>query len=194
MTEEGVELRFWLYRKKAGERLFEQVTVEKRPNCLHILNEGASEKQISQLESLIGLKLPEEVRASLKRHDGQKSNVISVWGGLELLSCEGIAHNWQINKELLSEETGWEDGEVEEGVKQQWWNPRWIPWLDNGRGDLTCIDMDPATEGSKGQIIDVGHDSGERPLLYPGFIDFMADFVEDLKSGAAFEYDDEDDV
>lgn len=168
----------------------ESLLQEKRPEYLQVLNDGASKEQIAQLESLIGLKLPEEIRVSLQRHDGQKQDVISVWGGQELLSCEGIAYNWQTNKELLDEGVGWNDGEVEEGVKQQWWSPQWIPWLNNGGGDLTCIDLDPAADGKVGQVIDVGHDSGERPLLYPSFVEFMADFVEDLKSGAAFYYDD----
>ena len=162
---------------------------QNRPNYYSALGDGASESEIQQLEDTVGRRLPEEVRASLRRHNGQDRNQPWVWCGQILMSCKEIASDWSSFKESFDEDDGgWdEDFEGEDGVLQQWWNPGWIPWLSNGGGDFTCIDLAPAEGGTVGQVIDFGHDSGERPLLYPSFTAFLVSFADRLEAGTAYE-------
>jgi cell wall assembly regulator SMI1 len=49
-------------------------------------------------------------------------------------------------------------------VRDDWWNPRWIPFTHDGGGNHLCLDLDPAEGGAVGQVISMWHDSGERAV------------------------------
>ncbi len=168
-----------------------------RPTYLEALNPAAPEERIQQLESSLGLTLPAEVRASLAVHDGQACSEEWVIGGRFLLDCESIESNWKCNTDILNQNSDWKNDEVADGVKPAWWSPAWwspgwIPWVGNGAGDFTCIDLDPGDGGRVGQIIEFVHDSLRRPLKANSLADWMAAFVEMLEAGTAYNDDDDD--
>ena len=117
-----------------------------------LLAKGASEAEIQTLETQLGLKLPGHVRQSYLLHNG--SNEISVFEyGYYLLSLSQIYEEWSKWKQLV------EDGTFNsmrvspiQGVKDAWWNTKWIPITTNGGGDHDCIDMDPGSNGNKRQV------------------------------------------
>ncbi|WVB72209.1 SMI1/KNR4 family protein (plasmid) [Pseudomonas aeruginosa] len=52
--------------------------------------------------------------------------------------------------------------EPQSGVAATWWSDLWIPFAANDEGDCICLDLEPAAEGAKGQVIQVWHDDGGR--------------------------------
>ena len=68
---------------------------------------------------------------------------------MEFLSCEEIVSQGKTWKELLDggdfKDTFYGS---DDGIKNDWWNPKWIPFAHNGGGDHLCLDLDPASSGT----------------------------------------------
>lgn len=142
---------------------------------------GASESEIAKAEAIIGLSLPEEVRASYLIHNG--SGEIGNDGFL--LSLEEIQEEWSLYKELLDNGT-FEDITtwIKGPVKEEWFNPKWIPLTHHDSGDCVSLDMDPAVGGVVGQVIDMPHELGSgRTVLKSSFLKWLAKFAKELESG-----------
>lgn len=155
------------------------------PEALAGLNGPASLEQIEHAEHALGVRLPDDVRAAYLRHNGQDPDAPLVLLGWEFLSLEEVVAQWSIWKDLLDSGTfdtaqSNADGHL---VKQDWWNAAWIPFTHNGGGDHLCIDLDPGTEGVAGQIIEMWHDEGSRPVLAPSFEAFLSAYVDSLDAG-----------
>jgi cell wall assembly regulator SMI1 len=69
------------------------------------------------------------------------------------------------------------------GIKNDWWNPLWIPFFDDADCNHYCIDLDPAKDGNYGQIIKTWHDDKERRMVARSFKDWFIQFKEDLLNG-----------
>src|SRR6476660_10167222 len=116
------------------------------------LNPPATEKEIAELESALGVSLPCDYVACLKVHNGQGNSAGGLFDNSEFLSTSAILDQWKVWKELLdSGEFNDYKSEPQEGIKDDWWNARWIPFTHNGGGDHYCIDLDPSARGSMGQ-------------------------------------------
>ena len=100
-----------------------------RPRYHVALNPGASQKRIQQLESVLGLSVPAEVKVSLGIHDGQESAGPGVIGGLELLCCDRIEREWKMFQKMLKDEPElqWDDdpgdGAGQTAVVEPWLGP-----------------------------------------------------------------------
>jgi hypothetical protein len=81
--------------------------------------------------------------------------------------------------------------QVDPAVKPVWWNERWIPITENGAGDSLCIDLEPASAGLKGQVIQYLHDHPERRRRATGFVDLLRIHADALESGAMVATEDE---
>lgn len=127
---------------------------ENAPSALNTLQPGASDTQIQTLEKLFSKELPEDVKLSYKIHNGQLPNSYGLIDGSEFLSLERIQEEWQIWQELLDSDTFaglW--SYPQPGVRQDWWNPLWIPLTYDGGSNHYCLDLDPGKGGNLGQII-----------------------------------------
>ncbi|MEO1655927.1 MAG: SMI1/KNR4 family protein, partial [Bacteroidota bacterium] len=156
---------------------------------------GAQEEDVKKLEDLIGLSLPAEVIAFYKMHNGQEPDFYYLMDGEELLSLERMGDEWSIWKDLLDSGDFEQDGqaiesEPEEGIRNNWWNPAWIPLTYDGAGNHYCLDLDPTPQGKSGQIIRMWHDSSERELIADSFQEWMEAYVDGLEAGA-FVYSEE---
>ena len=148
------------------------------------LNPPASDKEIAELEKLIESKLPQDFIDLLKVHNGQKSYTGGLFDGSEFLSTQRIADEWNIWKQLL--DSGEFDGstsEPEEGIKDDWWNSKWIPFTYDGAGNHLCIDLDPDVKGNVGQIITMWHDDLPRELEAVGFKVWFESYVSGVIAG-----------
>ncbi|MFK7857105.1 MAG: SMI1/KNR4 family protein [Granulosicoccus sp.] len=155
------------------------------------LNEPATDEQISILESKLNVNLPLEFVEFLKIHNGQRGESGWIIGGSELLSVERIIDEWEVWNGLLV------GGEFEDcknkrdnGVKDDWWNPNWVPFTYDGGGNHLCIDLDPAESGTTGQIITMWHDELDRKILATSFEMWFALYVQDVESGKYIYSDD----
>ena len=71
------------------------------PELLKNLNPPASDAEIAEIENEMGFKLPDQVRALYKMHNGQSDG--GLFAGLAFLSLEDAVSEWQ-NWEVIADE------------------------------------------------------------------------------------------
>lgn len=159
------------------------------PQVLDTLQPGASDDQIIELENFLSIRLPEDVRASYRIHNGQSSYDYGLIDGREFLSLERIKDEWQVWQELLDSGTfQTEDGQDQgsdpaPGICNVWWSSKWIPLTYDGSGNHDCLDLNPAEGGTVGQIIKMWHDDAAREIVSLSFRAWLQQYAEDLESG-----------
>jgi len=132
---------------------------------------------ISKIEAAVGQKLPSDFVELLKMHNGFDVSVSwSISGGPEIIG------DYNVNCDLLKG-GDFDDGRNDQvkaapGVKSVWWSEKWIPFAYNGAGDCLVFDMDPASGGTKGQVVRFYHDDGDRRLLANNFVEWFDKEVE----------------
>ena len=160
------------------------------------LNEGASPEDFRKLEELIGAALPDDFKRLYALHNGQKNYFPPFYYTEELLSIDRMIEEWTVWKQLLDDKHFQHpDGtpytsEPHPHIKNNWWNPKWIPINYNGNGNHLCLDLDPANGGFYGQIIQMEHDNTERALVAFSTEDLFNQYLKKLKSGNLFYSDD----
>ena len=158
------------------------------PQLLEVLQPGASEARIRKLEESLSIRLPDDVKALYRLCNGQSSYDYGLLNGTEFLSLERIQDEWSVWKGLLDAgelvpDDSVESSRIDRGIRQVWWSPKWIPLTYNGAGDHHCLDLDPAKEGTMGQIITMWHDDDERKVVASSIRAWLQQYAEQLKSG-----------
>lgn len=154
------------------------------PNVNIRLSPGAREEEIQGIENFISLRFPDDLRMSLKIHNGQHELATPMMGEWELYSLDGIKRRWTMLKELF-DRGDFSDAEVFTNgpVLAEWWNLKWVPVAHNGAGDLRCVDMAPARGGKIGQIVSFWHVDEGREILAGSFGSWLESFADDLEKG-----------
>jgi len=165
---------------------FKNWIADNAPGLEKVLNPGATNEQLDELEKIVGKELPSDFRAIYKVHNGQDAGEDGLLVGEEILAIDRIADEWIIWKELLDADTFCDENgsfvsAPDEGVKNDWWNPGWIPVTYDGAGNHYCVDLDPDESGTYGQIIRMWHDSDEREIVAESMKDWMQQYVQDLE-------------
>ena len=154
------------------------------PEGLADLNPPATDHEIEELERELGVSLPLDFVASLKVHNGQRNMAGGLFDNSEFLSTREILNQWKVWKDLL--DSGDFKGIYSEpaiGVRNDWWNPRWIPVTHNGGGDHYCIDLEPTSDGQSGQVITMWHDMGTREVQANSFLFWIDKYVKAVLAG-----------
>jgi cell wall assembly regulator SMI1 len=154
------------------------------PEGLADLNPPATDQEIEELERGLGVHLPFDFVACLKVHNGQGNMAGGLFDNSEFLSTREILSQWKVWKDLL--DSGDFKGiysEPSAGVRNDWWNPKWIPVTHNGGGDHYCIDLDPTSEGRSGQVITMWHDMGNREVQANSFLLWLDQYVKAVLAG-----------
>jgi cell wall assembly regulator SMI1 len=73
-----------------------------------------------------------------------------------------LAHSLRVQQDLSSLLTA---GEFEGMVN--WWNDRWVPFLEGPSGDYLCVDMAAVFNGRPGQLVDFVHNDRSRAIVAP---------------------------
>jgi cell wall assembly regulator SMI1/ankyrin repeat protein len=166
------------------------------PEVKKSLNRPATQAQIEKLEARLGVKFPDEVRASYLRHDGQRDGqdgllpegFAELDEEFRLLPLAEILSEWEPWKELLDiGEFAGNTATPDDGVRADWWNPCWVPIASNGGGDSLCIDLAPDEGGTLGQVMLMSHEGGGRPRLARSFGHLLADLADHYEQGAEAE-------
>ncbi|MBF6369596.1 SMI1/KNR4 family protein [Nocardia puris] len=161
---------------------------------------GASEAELRELEEGVGFALPEEVRAVLSVHNGQRVTMtasrtepaVPCVPTLSFLSTALIRECWEDGAELRRDPdlAGLQQvGDVFPGargkVKPLYTSAGWIPlWSDPVRSDYTGLDLDPDTGGTHGQIINFGRDEEKHFVCATDFTDLLTMLLEEVRTGA----------
>jgi cell wall assembly regulator SMI1 len=162
------------------------------PETLATLCTPASTDEISEIDTSIKTKLPEELKAWLAIHNGQAPDgdeiQLSMIDGFYLLSAKEIAKYYVDEIEMMADPqfddmkkrvTG--DG----NVRAEFWNPQWFPFgwhVENA--DLLCMDMTPDKQGKVGQIFIHGYQNPARTQVAESLTEYFQNFRNDLKASS----------
>lgn len=148
-------------------------------DILTSLKPPATDMQIHELQEKIGVILPACFVEALKNHDGQKDVGETLFNEYRFLPIKEILMNWFTMNDLL-DGGDFNDATPESSPEIQpvWWSRYWIPFADNGAGDLLCLDMAPTAQGTIGQVIEFFHDMPERNVIVPNFQEWFEIFVK----------------
>lgn len=115
-------------------RRIERWLAAKAPRTRATLAGPATLKRIAAAEAKTGLRFPDDLKASLLRHDGSVTSR-RAWGfgilGDELLPVAGMASNWKMLCEI--DTMNYDD-------RFDWWDGRMIPFAASLGGDHLVID------------------------------------------------------
>ena len=127
----------------------------------------AEESQIKALEDAIAQPLPESFKEYLRTFNGQEQSDSSHYfmGYNFLLPIDEIIETYQMQVEDFEGESIADDINPNK-IQLVLWDKGWVPFTDFEATTRICIDLNPATNGVKGQVI----------MLYPG-IDYQSDEV-----------------
>jgi cell wall assembly regulator SMI1 len=154
---------------------------ENRPSVYEKLLPGLSSEEISRLEKDLGVALPDQMRAFLEWRNGQTLyDVESFYYNYTLMDAGDIGESNDMLNELL------EGGDFD---RENWWNPKWVPFMANGAGDYYCVDMEGSFGGQVGQVLEFNHDYEARDIQFPSFAKWLETTVEAFEAGL-FEYGD----
>ena len=161
------------------------------PELMKSLQKGATDEQFETAEKALGISLPDDLKALYRVNNGQDSEGGYLFDGYRLLSLEDMVDEWTVWKNLLdSGEFKETKSEPDDGVSSDWWHPKWIPITSMDSGDHHCLDLAPTQGGESGQIIEMWHDSPERPRVAASFAEWILKYAEGAESGD-FVYSDE---
>jgi cell wall assembly regulator SMI1 len=175
------------------QRIESPLSLQAPPPALH-LAAGSSDQALDRVEEELRVALPEDFRASYRRHDGGFS--MRLVTDMEVLSLARIVEAWQILEELLRDEEWartppyyFTEAVVRFGhqpgpIQPVWWSRHWIPFATDRAGNHTCLDLAPAAGGARGQIIDWDHECGPSRVLFPDFAHLLAAFADQVEHSA----------
>lgn len=183
-----INQKLWDALSQAIKTLAPEITIE--------LNERASPEEFQKLEDIIGINLPEDFKRLYSLHNGQNNSNPPFYYTEELLSIDRMIEEWSLWKQLLDDKHFQQDdgtlftSDPHPNIKNNWWNPKWIPITYDGNGNHLCLDLDPANDGMLGQIIRMWHDDSERSVEAFSLEDLFNQYLIELKSGNLFYSDD----
>lgn len=150
------------------------------PEIFIALPEGASTTEIEELESKVGIRLPNYVRESYLIHNGSSDR--SLFNAGTLRSLEQMYDEWEIQEDLWGdgENSEWADPPKE--IQKLWFSPKWIPFTDSWTGDSLCIDCDPSEHGVNCQVIDWIHTQGPVSVVANSFLEWLQTFTDELEA------------
>ncbi len=129
------------------------------------LRPGASAETIESAENAMGLKLPDDVKASYRIHDGQSTEPGLVGGeGWRLLSLQEIVQDWG----------RWSRANPKDA--------RFVPIAWGGMGDYVILDLGPRPAGP-GRLLIQRRDRDELDALVRSFSVWLENFAGELEAG-----------
>lgn len=146
-----------------------------RPVYHRQLNRPASAQTIARLEKHVGQPLPAAFKALLQWKNGQRLDCYeALQFNRSFMSVADILEARSDLNALL------DAGDFE---RANWWSKQWVPFLDNGGGDLLVIDLEGSFGGKPGQILEFWHDETWRTIVHASFEAWLGAFVASLEAG-----------
>ena len=130
-----------------------------RPTYLARLRAGAGGDAVAPL--------PVELAALYRWRDGQANS------GDSLL----VRHWFMPLAQMHEQRKDTAKARDEDGYDAAWWSDDWYPFLDDGQGNLTCVDA------ATGKVLLYFVDSEERNDLAPSLDVFLTTLVDSLEAG-----------
>jgi cell wall assembly regulator SMI1 len=166
------------------------------PEVIEDLRPPATSDEIRTVERILGVDLPDDVRALYLVHDGQWHDTTGVLFGMPLLPIHEVIAHWRswidnidpgTNEEASESCTSDPDG----AIQCLYTCRRWIPLSHDHSGNHLGIDLAPGPRGESGQVINFGRDEYDKYVLAGSLDDFLSKLA-DLLDGGNFVVDGED--
>jgi cell wall assembly regulator SMI1 len=132
------------------------------PEVLDKLLPGVDDDDLQEIEVELGYPFPEDVRASLRLHNGTVDCFADIW---RLLNIDEIA----VEQRRMS-------------LGHLMKRPHWIPLASDGCGDFLCVDVKPEPGEQLGQIIHFDHETVSS-WVAPSFHALLSTFADHLEMG-----------
>lgn len=164
-------------------RRIETILLEYAPETAKTVASPATEREIEELEQLVGLVLPETFKQSLRVHNGQNdpTKCHSFTGEGILLNAREIGQAWktlsELDEDFRKKESGWDTHGF-----GAWWSRNWVPFTDSD-GDSLCLNLSPQLGNRIGEVIAFIHDNPHEPGIAPSFVDWLESLAVRLEKG-----------
>ncbi|MDM8553468.1 SMI1/KNR4 family protein [Desulfococcaceae bacterium HSG7] len=148
---------------------------------------GATDEQLHDLESVIGKTLPDDFKDYLRLYNKCYRVAFFEYTGVD---TKRIVKNWKRLTELVKNGT-FDTHQVFEtttGVRRVKWHPGWLPFAEDGGGNLICIDLAPPEGHEYGQVFYWENRGGPGDPIAPSFLTFVQWYRDELQSGG-YAYD-----
>jgi cell wall assembly regulator SMI1 len=156
------------------------------PKIMQGLNAPATGEEIQSTERALGMEMPEEWRDLYRTHNGlsDKPNLGSLFYGMQFLTLEQILLRG-VNEP--SDDKPEPVRAADAGIKMvDFHNPKWVSLAEDWGDCQIRVDFDPATNGTRGQVIMTDQTYGTVILLAPSISHLLSDFASDLEGGRYF--------
>lgn len=153
---------------------------------------GASRSAIEELEQTLDVNLPSDFRAYLAMYGGSGrvsfyeyeglpvEQIVRRWAGLESLRKKGTFKK-SAPRELSKDA---------DEIQWTWWDAGWIPFAEDGGGNLYCVDLCPGARGRCGQVIQWEMHAGPFGPIAPSFEGFLDGYMAQMEAGELVYRDD----
>lgn len=154
----------------------------KFPSILDQLNPPATDEQIRDLETKIGLSLPEQFKELYKINNGERQNKLcGILLGFHLYSLDDILREWTSWKEVREDLSEEDLNEMSESatstpanyIQKRYSIPQWIPLCGDSGGNHIGLDLAPDSWGTSGQIITFGREEDDKIVVGKDLYSFI---------------------
>ena len=146
-----------------------------RPEYFEVLAAPVADEAVRAFEKRFGVSLPGPLATLYRWHDGQSDEgSAGLVGGYFFMSFELLSYQY---------------GALPEDAKATpdpgaWWKPSWFPFLDDGEGNLVCLDRDDGT------LVFYEHDNATRSPVAPDLASLFSAVTEGFEQRALSNDDD----
>lgn len=156
------------------------------------LKPGCSEAELAEFEALVGREFPESLKALYRWHDGQTGTASTgPFFGLTFLPLAEALKHWASWRDIVEE---WSDEDMSVNsdfctstppgaIKALYANRYWIPFAYDYGGNHLGVDLDPAGQGTVGQVINFGRDEEEKFVVASSLETFIEWLVDQFETG-----------
>ncbi len=159
------------------------------PRLKNSLRGGASAEDIAKLESCFGTIIPEAYIDFLKCHNGEAEE-IGLFLGFVVFGVDQIIHEHQLSKKMYRKSIASISSFPQNKIKEDCYNPLWLPMATDGGGNFIALDLNPAQDGDYGQVISYGRDEQTMYVLATNFEDWLEFVTQNLRSNCEVLEDD----
>jgi len=132
------------------------------PDVTESLSKGAGAKSISSAQKELGFDLPNDLRDSLRVHDGQATDEILFHGEWYLLSIEKTVSD------------------------REYVGPSLTPFAANGAGDFLCV-LNSEKEGALWPVVQFSHEGDREETVYSSYRKWFESVIDDLQRQVSLE-------
>lgn len=142
---------------------------------------GATDKQLDDLEVCLGKALPSSYKEFIREKNGEKEG-FGLFLGFRVLDTEEITSELLLSKSVYKESDTTKSSYISDQIKEDYFNPLWVPIATDDGGNYIAIDFDPGSAGTVGQIISHGRDESILYVLADSFTNWLSFVVNEINN------------